>query len=267
MNIKIAFFDIDGTIKNHVDGSISESTRRALGQLKDQGVILAAATGRPMSMCDEIRSLGFDVFITSNGGHVKYGEQVIHKVPMNPETLQSVMHFAARENHALSFYTEELSISNVQNANILTALKETLSLDDYPRINEGPLQEEVFLLCLFADDEMAKKYIQAFPQLSFRRWHPYILNVLEEDISKSLAIQKVLEYFNLHPSEAVAFGDGNNDLDMLEMVGLGIAMGNAGERLKIAADYVTKTSTEDGIEFALKTLGIIKTLHVEEILL
>lgn len=53
---------------------------------------------------------------------------------------------------------------------------------------------------------------------------------------------------------------------MLEIVGLGIAMGNAGERLKIVADYVTKASTEDGIEFALKTLGIIQTFHVKEIL-
>lgn len=262
MDIKIAFFDIDGTVKNHIDGNISESTRRALGHLKDQGVILAAATGRPLSMCDEIRPLGFDVFITSNGGHVKYGEHVIHKVPMNPQTLQNVIDFAERENHGLSFYTEELSMSNVQNPNILKALKETLSLNDYPRINQASIQEEVFLLCLFADDEMVKKYIQSFPRLTFRRWHPFILNVLEEDISKSLAIRKVLEYFNFRPTEAIAFGDGSNDLDMLEAVGMGIAMGNAGEQLKNAADYVTKASTEDGIEFALKTLGMIRTLHV-----
>lgn len=55
----------------------------------------------------------------------------------------------------------------------------------------------------------------------------------------------------------IAFGDGENDIDMLEFVGLGIAMGNGSERLKEAADFVTKKSSEDGIEFALKKYGII----------
>lgn len=262
MDYKIAFFDIDGTLTSPIDGSISESTKSALNDLKNQGVILVAATGRPLSMCDDIRSLGIDVFITSNGGYVKHGERVIHKVPMKPETLQSVMGFADKEKHALSFYTEELSMSKVQNPNILTAFKETLSLNDFPRINQAPFKEEVFLLCLFADDEMVKKYVQVFPTLTFRRWHPYILNVLEDDVSKSLAIQQVLKHFNLEASEAIAFVEGNNDIDMLEMVGLNIAMGNGSDQVKRAADFVTKTSSEDGIEFALSTFGITQPLII-----
>jgi hydroxymethylpyrimidine pyrophosphatase-like HAD family hydrolase len=84
-----------------------------------------------------------------------------------------------------------------------------------------------------------------------------VLNVLQEDVSKSLAIIKVLQYFGIEKSEAIAFGDGENDIDMLELVGLGIAMGNGNEKLKNVADFVTKKSGEDGIEFALKKYGII----------
>ena len=80
---------------------------------------------------------------------------------------------------------------------------------------------------------------------------------MQEDISKSLAIIKVLEYFNLDKSEAIAFGDGENDIDMLELVGLGIAMENGYENLKKVADFVTKKSSEDGIAFALKKFGVI----------
>ncbi len=89
------------------------------------------------------------------------------------------------------------------------------------------------------------------------RWHPFILNVLQENISKSVAILKVLEYFNLNLTEAIAFGDGGNDIDMLELVGLGIAMGNGNEELKSVADFVTKKSSEDGISFALEKFGVI----------
>ena len=67
----------------------------------------------------------------------------------------------------------------------------------------------------------------------------------------------MLELFGIDQSDAIAFGDGENDIDMLEFVGFGIAMGNAKESLKNVADFVTKKSSEDGIEYALKKFEII----------
>lgn len=72
-----------------------------------------------------------------------------------------------------------------------------------------------------------------------------------------MAIHKVLAYFGLNENEAVAFGDGGNDVDMLELVDLGIAMGNASDKLKSIADFVTEKSSEDGIAFALRKYGFI----------
>jgi hydroxymethylpyrimidine pyrophosphatase-like HAD family hydrolase len=66
---------------------------------------------------------------------------------------------------------------------------------------------------------------------------------------------KTLDFFGIDKSEAIAFGDGENDIDMLELVGLGIAMGNGNEELKRVADFVTKKSSEDGTSFALKNTG------------
>lgn len=68
---------------------------------------------------------------------------------------------------------------------------------------------------------------------------------------------KTLDFFGIDKSEAIAFGDGENDIDMLELAGLGIAMGNGNEKLKKAADFVTKQSSENGIDYALKKYGII----------
>lgn len=257
MSYKIVFFDVDGTITHHEDGSIPSSTIKAIKTLKAKGIKVVAATGRPLSMCKELQNLGIETFITANGGYVKHIQEVIHKVPIDKYIIQEVVEFAKVENNGLSFYTEEFSMNGVIENEILTALKETLSLNEYPETNRLIHNEEVFLMCLFANDETVEKYIQMFPQLSFKRWHPYVLNVLQEDVSKSLAIVKTLGFFGIDKSEAVAFGDGENDVDMLELVGLGIAMGNGNEKLKNVADFVTKPSNKDGIEYALKRFGII----------
>ncbi|QWC21155.1 Cof-type HAD-IIB family hydrolase [Bacillus haikouensis] len=257
MTYKIVFLDVDGTITHHEDGTIPESTIEAVKELKNKGLKVVAATGRPLSMCSELEELGIDTFITANGGYAKHQHEVIHSVPMAKEIVKEVMEFAKLEKNGLSFYTEGFTMNGVAEEKISTALQETLSLYEYPDTNSAIHEEDVFLLCLFADDEKVEKYIKRFPHLTFRRWHPYVLNVLQEDVSKSRAILKTLEYFGFHQSEAVAFGDGENDIDMLELAGLGIAMGNGSEKLKAAADFVTKPSGEDGIEFALRKFGVI----------
>ncbi|MFD1020932.1 Cof-type HAD-IIB family hydrolase [Thalassobacillus hwangdonensis] len=257
MAYKIIFFDIDGTITHHDNGSISQSTKLAIQSLKRNGIQLVAATGRPLSMCEEIRDLGIDTFITANGGYVTHKDKVLHKIPLDKQLVKEVVEFSQVENHGLSFYTEDFNMNGVKEPEISNALKETLALDEYPAVDPSIHQKEIYLLCLFGDDPTAEKYQKAFPNLTFRRWHPYVLNVLQEDVSKSVAILKVLEHFGYTPSEAIAFGDGENDIDMLELVGVGVAMGNGSEKLKQTADFVTKKSSEDGISFALAHYNLI----------
>jgi HAD superfamily hydrolase (TIGR01484 family) len=76
MNYKIVFFDVDGTITHHNDGSIPESTKEAIKTLISKDIKVVAATGRPLSMCKEIEELGVDTFITANGGYVKHKQNV-----------------------------------------------------------------------------------------------------------------------------------------------------------------------------------------------
>lgn len=257
MNYKIIFFDVDGTLTSHEDGRISNKTKEAIKILLDKGYKVVAATGRPLSLCKEIRSLGIETLITANGAYAKHQHQVIHKVVLDSKIVQEVSAFALKENNALSFFTEEFTMNGVKDDQILKTLKETLAITHYPSVNPLIYQEEVYLMCLYATDVTVQKYAKQYPHLSFQRWHPFVSNVLQENVSKSIAIQQVLKFFGLKPHEAIAFGDGENDIDMLEYVGLGIAMGNGSEQLKAVADFVTKKSSEDGIDYALKKFGII----------
>lgn len=257
MDYKIVFFDVDGTLVNYEDGRMQESTRNAIQQLKDKGIHIVAATGRPLSMCQDLRYVGIETFITANGAYVKHQDRIIHKIPVAKEVVQVVKAFADENKQSLSFFTETLSMNKVQEEETLKAMKETLSLREFPVINEDIVTQEVYLMCLYGDEDIEKKYASTFPHLLFKRWHPYITNILQHDVSKSIAVQAVLDYFDLSSEEALAFGDGDNDIDMLEKVGFGIAMGNGSEAIKNVAKYVTKKSTENGVEYALRELQII----------
>ncbi|WP_306979012.1 Cof-type HAD-IIB family hydrolase [Alkalicoccobacillus murimartini] len=257
MSFRIVFFDVDGTLTDHRDGSISPLTKQAIQTLLHKGIHVVAATGRPLSMCTELKEIGIQTFITANGAYVKHGDEVIHKCPMDQQILAEVIEYAEQQGSGLSFFTDSFSMNGVQSKEIQSALQDTLLLDEYPYIDKLIHTKEVYLLCLYADHHMVKPYEAQFPQLTFSRWHPYICNVLQHDVNKSLAVKEVLSFFGLTTDKAIAFGDGQNDIEMLALAGLGIAMGNAHDALKSVADFVTKKSSEEGVHYALKKHGLI----------
>ncbi len=104
-------------------------------------------------MCEEIKELGIDTFITANGAYVKHNQQVIHKVTMDKKVVRELIGFSYTENQGLSFFTEDFSMNGVKDAEIVKALKETLSLDYYPTIKQQIYNHEFYLMCLYATDE------------------------------------------------------------------------------------------------------------------
>ncbi|MBK3495279.1 Cof-type HAD-IIB family hydrolase [Viridibacillus sp. YIM B01967] len=256
---KVVFFDVDGTLLSEIDRSIPLSTREAIDKLIEKGIKVVVATGRPYNLCEEFKVMGIDTVISANGAHIKRNDEVIYKSALSTETVRDISAFAKLNGHGISYFTEQFAMNGIgsDDERIMKALNETLSLTQYPE-KMSSLSEEVYCICLYADDREAQKFVDSFPRLRFIRFHSYVTNVLEEkEVSKSFAIKKVLDHLKICRSEAIAFGDGGNDIDMLEYVGLGIAMGNGDERLKQKADYVTKKASEDGISYALKNFGVI----------
>ncbi|WP_169088223.1 Cof-type HAD-IIB family hydrolase [Paenibacillus sp. PL91] len=256
---KIVFFDVDGTLLSEKDRSLPPSTKESIERLIEKGIKVVVATGRPFNLCEEFKAMGIDTFISANGALITCQDKVIYKSVLSQEMIQEVSAYAELSGHGISYFTELFAMNGIgsDDERMLKALKETLSLTQYPN-KMGSLSEEIYCICLYADESETQKYADRFPRLRFERFHGYVSNVLEEtEVSKSAAIAKVLDYFDICKSEAIAFGDGGNDIDMLELVGLGIAMGNGEERLKQKADFVTKKASEGGIFYALKQFGII----------
>ena len=101
---------------------------------------------------------------------------------------------------------------------------------------------------------LQKEIPQHFPQLMALRSKSTYLEILPPEATKGSAAKVLLEHYGLSAKQAVAFGDSDVDLDMLQYCGLGVAMGNAPRQLKEAADYVTASNDEEGVYIALNSL-------------
>ena len=103
---------------------------------------------------------------------------------------------------------------------------------------------------------LQKELPQHFPQLMALRSKSTYLEILSPESTKGSAAKVLLEHYGLNPKQAVAFGDSDVDLDMLQYCGLGVAMGNASRQVKEAADYVTASNDQEGVYIALNSLRL-----------
>jgi hydroxymethylpyrimidine pyrophosphatase-like HAD family hydrolase len=95
------------------------------------------------------------------------------------------------------------------------------------------------------------------PSCEYGRWYPSFADVTAYGVTKQKGIDEIIRHFDLRLEDTVAFGDGGNDVSMLRHAAIGVAMGQANDDVKAAADYVTTPIDEDGISLAMKHLGII----------
>ena len=119
------------------------------------------------------------------------------------------------------------------------------------------INKEVYQCNLFIEDYQINEFKELENELNFIHLLDYGYDVLAKDESKTKGIEKLINYLKIDKEECIAFGDGNNDVGMIEYVGLGIAMGNGVSQIKQKADYVTSSIDEEGIYNALKHFNLI----------
>lgn len=257
--IKAIFFDIDGTLVSFNTHQIPTSTIAALEELRQRGIKLFIATGRPWSLINNLGNLVFDAYITVNGGHCFTAALAdIYKSPIPQEDLERLI--AHEEENPTSFvavYDNQLVINRVNER-----VEQIANLIKIPTPHMAPLSEargkEVLqLMGYFTSDEERDIFKKVLPNCEPMRWHPLFTDIVARGNSKSNGIDKVLAHFNLSLEECMAFGDGGNDIPMLQHVPHSVAMGNATDEVKAAAKYVTTSVDEDGIATALKRFGLL----------
>lgn len=256
---KIIFFDIDDTLLPKRSGRIPDSTRQALARLKQQGIAVAVATGRPPCLIPApVRELmaatGSDILVAINGQYAERGGKVLaeHTLPA-ADTAAAAAHLD-RLGIACAFVAPHRVAVPRDDPRIRAALG-ALAI---PYRAGDPAPDTVCQLLAFYGQEQAAEAEAGLPHgLRVTRWHEYGVDILAAEGSKARGIQAVLDSLGLTPADAMAFGDGPNDIEMLRAVGCGVAMGNACPELKAAAHHTCPSAAEDGILRGLTELGVL----------
>lgn len=254
---KILFFDVDGTIYNSKK-QIPPSAKKAIYQARQNGYEIAIATGRAPFMIDSlIQELEIDTYVTFNGQYVVYKGEVIFTDGVPTNQLSEIIEFGHERNHPVVFLDDQKMIATVEDHEGIASSLQTLKYP-YPIINsQFHMENTVYQSLIFMEEHEEQLYKETFPDVNFVRWHSMSCDILPKEGSKARGIRKLLEKMNIPIDQTVAFGDGLNDIEMLQAVGTGVAMGNGHDEVKKVADIVADHVEKDGLAKVMKQLNII----------
>lgn len=255
MKYKIMAVDMDGTLLNDKD-EITPRTEEAIKSLVDKGVVFTLCTGRPLQGIKRyIDQLRLDCpVITYNGAvivHSKTG-QILFSQDMDTAEARRVYNLAKEKNAMFivwsqnRLYASELS-EKTEFYEDITSTKAAL-LEDFEKL----LSDGITKMLWYESPEILDGYIEelkqaGFENTTFTKSRAYFLEFFSNRTSKALAMAKLGEYYGITKDEMIAAGDQTNDLPMIQYAGLGVAMGNAVDSVKAAADTVTDTNINEGV--------------------
>jgi len=257
-DIKLVATDIDGTILKH-DFKFNQEVKNCIKKLTDSGVKVVLVTGRMHSATDFIaEELGLNTPIVSyQGGLVKHKDKILYEKNLNPSVAKKIIKWAKENNVHINLYMEdELYVekddevirryTGERAAGFIVKSFEELELN---RINK-------ILAIDFQNHELVtewKNYLsENFTDAYIVKSTPYFCEISHPEAKKSSAVEFLTEYFGFKKEEVLAIGDQNNDIELLKAGGIKVAMGNATDELKVTADYVTDTVSNNGFVKAIE---------------
>lgn len=255
--IKIMFFDIDGTLLEMGARQPSPKTLEALKGLKDNGIKICIATGRSPICVPTFEGVEFDAFLTFNGSYCYDAQGPIYENPIAPEAVARIVQNASSIGRPVAAATKDRIGTNGLDKDLADyAAIGNLTLPVAPDF-ELLCQENIYQLMLGLREPEYPAILEGVTGAKIAAWWDRAVDVIPASGGKGAGVRAVLRHFQLSPENAMAFGDGNNDIEMLEAVGTGVAMGNASEQLQSIADATCGTVAQDGIYAFCMEQGLI----------
>ena len=248
--IKAIFFDIDGTLIPHGEMEIPQSVLNALRELKNQGVKLFIATGRPpMSIKHVTDQFEFDGFLTANGQYCFNKETIIHEKYIEKESLELLLPYMIENKISVLF----ARLDKCFRTGYETFFEKTWPIYD----KETICDEKIVQLMAEIKPEEDEEFLKHLPGCKSARWTDAFADIIPIEGGKEYGINKIIEHYNISLDEVMAIGDGGNDITMLRHVPHSVAMGNAKDEVKANASYITTHILDDGIINAFKHFNLL----------
>lgn len=251
--IKAAFFDIDGTLLSFTTHRVSEGTIRAFDRLHKAGVRTFISSGRPMVLIPPM-PVTFEGHITMNGGLVFVNETILLSNPIPQKDSEAWLDFAKARNICTMVFTANgMMLAQPNEAGM--KLRDQLEFTMPPIVGIDEMRgAEAYQIIALMPPQMDAEVASLLPHCRLPRWHPAFTDIVANGNSKAAGMEAICRHFGINQDDTIAFGDGGNDIEMLQWAGIGIAMGNAAPEVQKAADMVTASVDDEGIEQAVNKL-------------
>ena len=276
MKYKLLVLDVDGTLLND-EREISKRTLAALLKVQQMGVRIVLASGRPtyglMPLAKTLELGNYGGFVLSYNGcqiiKAQNGE-ILFERRITPEMLPYLEKKARKNGFAIFTYHDDTLITDspdneyIKNEALLNNLKIIREDEFSTAIDFAPCK------CMLVSDK--EKALIGLEQhwekrlagtLDAFRSEPYFLEVVPCGVNKANTLGALLEHLGVTREEVIAVGDGVCDVTMLQLAGMGVAMGHSQDSVKVCADYVTASNEEDGVALAVEKLILAEVRAAE----
>ena len=283
MSKKIIFFDVDGTLVDVRPAReyIPEQTIQAIEQAKQNGHLCVLCTGRSKAeIYDHILEIGFDGIIGAGGGFVEFHDNMLYHKMVDQDAIDHVIDFF--EENQFDYYIESNG-GLYASQNLIPRLESIMygDLENDPKAREKKEKEpshfipslkvgydlhrsDVNKICFLEKEGFPFKNIKKEFENEFNVIHCTVPSFGDDSgelsmpgVNKATAIETLIHHLQIPRENTFAYGDGLNDIDMLEFCQYGIAVGNAKQGLKDIADEITDDIADGGIYNSMKKHGLI----------
>lgn len=259
---KLIFFDIDGTLWDD-RMQIPESTRQAIRLLKERGhkTFLCSGRARGNIRSKELLGLGFDGVIAACGNHVEMDGRIIYERILPNDFVQRAIQILEECHMPVVLEGPEyhwISEKGFEDDPYVVYLLEEMGKTALPlRGFDASIRINKFSADVLPDTDYERVKREFAKQMDLLEHEGNVVEFVPKGTSKATGIAWLCDYLGVPVEDTYGVGDSVNDLDMLEFVGHGIAMGNGSKQAKEAAEYVTTDIHEDGIYHAMLHYGLI----------
>ncbi|MBP5380110.1 MAG: Cof-type HAD-IIB family hydrolase [Bacteroidaceae bacterium] len=277
MRYKLIILDVDGTLLNS-NRELTKRTVATLRKVQQMGIKIALASGRPTyGILPLAKAIDLGVYggyiISYNGAQVMEAEtgQILFERRIDPQMVPYLEKRAAKMGMTMAYYdgnevvSTDINNPHVQDEAAMNGM--TLRQDDHLSLNMDDWPAEIMLV---SDDEEALTSIEEHMQRHLNgvmdtiHSNPYYLEVVGYQVGKSYAMSALVQKMGIGMEEVLAIGDGEADINMIQMAGTGVAMANATEGVRRCADFTTLSNDEDGVAVAIEK-AIVQEARIADV--
>lgn len=261
---KLVAIDMDGTLLRG-DKTISERTKNAIQSAREMGVTVVLATGRPIEgvsrYLEELHMYSeHDYVLSYNGALIQKTEskESIAKIALEGSDLHCLKKLSDELGVNIHAFSEEKGLITPKNSKYTEVEADINNIEIHEmNIDTIPNNEVIIKIMMIDEPEILGPAMEKLPKEVFEKYTvvrstPYFLEFLNKEVNKGVGVEMLAKHLGVKKEEVMTLGDAGNDLHMIEYAGLGVAMGNAFDEVKEAADYITDTNENDGVAKAIE---------------